>query len=170
LKLAYGGIILSMKIFLETSSIIGFLNSEPDCQAIDKILTLAKAGQIEIFVSDFAWEEQKGPLDEMGSSKKKRLESLANHAAKVARIGEWVLGVDVLAHDNSAEIESTLSTASQPDREQFLSHAALGSDFFVTKDKDFLKESVLSKFAKQYGFKVGTPEECLTFIEKRGEG
>jgi len=157
-----------MKICLETSCIIGFLKGEPDCQPIEKLLTLAETGQVKLFISNFAWEETYKPLDELGNSRKERLEHLTNPSPKVARLGEWVLGEDVLGHDDSAEIESALSKASRPDREQFLSYAALGLDFFVTKDKHYLKKSVRSKFVKQYGFQVGKPDECMDWIKQRG--
>jgi hypothetical protein len=157
-----------MKICLETSCIIGFLKNESDCEPIDKILTLAEAGQVELFVSDFAWQEQYKPLDELGNSRKERLCKVIYNAPRVARIGEWVLGEDVLGHDDSSEIEHTLSRASRPDREQFLSYAALGFDFFVTKDAHFLKKSVRSKLMKEYGFQVGTPAECGGWINQKG--
>jgi predicted nucleic acid-binding protein len=155
-----------MKICLETSAIIGFFNDEQDCQAIEKLLTLAEAAQVELLTSNFAWEEQYKPLNELGNSRKERLKCLTRYLPKVARIGEWQLGVDVLGSDDSAEIESTLSKASRPDREQFLSYAALGLDFFVTKDKHYLKKSIRSKLIKQYSFKVGTPNECIHSIEE----
>ena len=155
-----------MKICLETSAIIGFLNDEPDCQAVEKLLILAETSQIELFVSSFAWEETYKPLNESASSKKERLARLANPSPKVARIGELVLGEDVLGSDDSVEIEDTLSKTSRPDREQFLSYAALGLDFFVTKDKHFLKKSVRNKLTKQYNFQIGTPDECIHWIEE----
>ena len=157
-----------MKICLETSSIIGFLQGERDCQPVERLLTLAESGQVELFVSDFAWEEIYKPLDELGNSRKERLRYVAKHLPKVARIGEWELGSDVLGHDDSAEIEGALSQTGRPDREQFLSYAALGLDFFVTKDKDYLKKSVRSKFVKEYGFKVGRADECVDWLEQRG--
>ncbi len=158
-----------MKICLETSAIIGFLNDEPDCQAVEKLLILAETSQIELFVSNFAWEETYKPVNESASNKKERLKNLTNHLPKVARLGEWVLGVDALGHDDSAEIEATLSKASRPDREQFLSYAALGLDFFVTKDKGYLKKSIHNRFAKEFGFQVGTPDECVHWIKGKGE-
>ena len=157
-----------MKICLETSCIIGFLKGESDCQPIDKILTFAETGQLELFVSDLAWEEIHKPLDEIGNRRKERLKSLTNHLPKVARIGEGVLGEDVLGHDDSTDIERSLSKASRPDKEQFLSYAALGLDFFVTKDDHYLKKSVRSKFVKAYGFEVGRAAECVHWIEQRG--
>lgn len=157
-----------MKICLETSCIIGFLKGEPGCKPIERLLTLAETGDAELFVSDLAWKEQYKPLDELGDSRKKRLWQVFCNTPKVARIGEWVLGEDVLGHDDSAEIEAALSHASRPDREQFLSYTALGLDFFITKDNDYLKKSVRSKLVKQYGFQVGTPQECLTWIQESG--
>ena len=143
--------------------------NESDCEPIDKILTLAEAGSVELFVSDFAWEEQYKPLlDELGARRKERLCKVVCNAPKVARIEEWVLGEDALGHDDSAEIEHTLSRASRPDREQFLSYAALGLDFFVTKDKEhYLKKSVRGKFVKEYGFQLGTPAECVGWINQK---
>ena len=155
-----------MKICLETSCIIGFLKGEPDCEPIERLLTLAVTGDLEFFVSTFAWEEQYKPLDELGKHRKEQLERLANPSPKVARLGEWVLGKDVLGHNDSAKIENTLSKASRPDREQFLSYAALGLDFFVTKDNHFLRKSVRSKLVLQYGFQAGTPEECVHWIKQ----
>ena len=156
-----------MKICLETSCIIGFLNGEPDCEPVGRLLTLAEAGHVELFVSDFAWEETYKPLDKLGTSRKERLRYVTEHLPKVARIGEWRIGLDVLGHDDSAEIERALLQASRPDREQFLSYAAFGLTFFVTKDNDYLKKSVRSKLVKQYGFQVGTPDECMDWIEQR---
>ncbi len=157
-----------MKICLETSCIIGFLKDEPDCRSIERLLTLAESDQLELFVSNFAWEESYKPLDELGNSRKECLRCVAKHLPKVARIGEWILGEDVLGHDDSAEIEGVLSKASRPDKEQFLSSAALGLDFFTTKDDDYLKESVRNKLVKEYGFQVGTPDECVNWIKHKG--
>ncbi len=78
-----------MKICLETSAIIGFLNDEPDCQAVEKLLTLAENHQLEIFVSNFAWDEQLKPLNELGNSRKERLARLANPPPK---LGEGLEG------------------------------------------------------------------------------
>jgi hypothetical protein len=126
---------------------------------------MAETGQAELFVS---WGEIYKPLDKLGEIRKKRLVRVAKQLPKVARIGEWQLGINVLGHSDSAEIEDTILKASRPDREQFLSYAALGLNFFVTKDKDYLKKSVRQKFIKQYGFQVGKPDECLGWIKKRG--
>jgi hypothetical protein len=158
-----------MKICLETSAIIGFCKDEPDCQPIERLLTLAENYQVEILISNFAWDEQYKPLDELGNSRKERIARLANPSPKVARIGEWVLGEDVLGSDDSVEIGDTLSKTSRPDSEQFLSYAALGLDFFVTKDKHFLKKSVRNKLTKKYKFHIGTPDECIHWIEE-GQG
>jgi len=155
-----------MKICLETSCVIGFLKGEPDCEPIEKLLSLAETSDSELFVSNFTWEEQYKPLDELGKHRKERLKRLANLPPKVARLGEWVLGEDALGHDDSARIESTLSKASRADREQFLSYATLGLDFFVTKDYHFLKKSVRSKLISHYGFQVGTPEKCVHWIKQ----
>lgn len=155
-----------MKVCLETSSIIGFLKGEPDCEPVEKLLTLAESGQLEVFVSNFAWEEVCKPMDELGNSGMERLRCVAKGLPKVARVGEWRLGLDGLGHDNSADIERTISQASRPDREQFLSYAALGLGFFVTKDKHYLKKSVRNKYEKEYGFRVGRADECVEWIEQ----
>ena len=152
------------KICLETSAIIGFLKDEPDCQSIERILRLAEAGQVELFVSDFAWDEIYKPLDALGNSRKKRLEAITRHSPRVARLGEWCLGFDMLGHDESVEIEDTLFPAGRADREQFLSYAALSLDFFVTKDKHFLRKSAGEKMEEEYGFRVCTPDECSSQI------
>ena len=157
-----------MKICIETSYIIGFLRGETDCVHVERLLALAESGQVEVFISDFAWEETYKPMDEFGNSRMERLRCVAKHLPKVARIGEWRLGLDVLGHNDSAEIESTLSQASRSDREQFLSYAALGLDFFVTKDEHYLKKSVRNKYEKEYGFRVGRADECINWIEWGG--
>jgi hypothetical protein len=158
-----------MKMCLETSAIIGFLKDEPDCRSIEKLLALSESGQIELFVSSFAWEEAYKPLlDELGTNKKERLMKLTKHLPKVARIGEWTIGSDILGHNDSSTIELTLSKASRSDKEQFLSYAALGIDFFITKDKDFLKKLVRTRLEKEYGFQIGTAHECLDWIRQRG--
>ena len=157
-----------MKICLETSTIIGFLQDEPDCQSIERLLVLAKAGLIELFVSDFAWQEIYKLLDEKGNTKKECLKQVAKHLPKAARIGEWRLGFDVLAHNDSIEIEKTLSHSSRSDTEQFLSYAALDVDFFVTKDKHYLKKSVRSELVKEYGFQIGTADECIGWLKQKG--
>ncbi|MFC2026403.1 hypothetical protein ACFLUX_00290 [Chloroflexota bacterium] len=132
-------------------------------------MNLAETGHIELFASDFAWGEVHQPTSELGERRMQRLRRVANHAPKVFRIGESVLGgEDVLGHDGSSDIESTLSHASRPDKEQFLSYAALGLDFFVTKDEHHLKMSVKTKLANQYRFQIGKPEECLAWLEKCG--
>ena len=155
------------RICLETSSIIGFVKGEPDCQPVEQLLTLAETGEVEIFVSDFAWKEAYKPLDELGNSRKELVRRVAKALAKVARLGEWELGLDVLGHDNSAELEHSLSIANQPDKEQFLSYAALGLDFFVTKDNHFLRSHVRNKFREEYGFQVGNAKECMDWVNKR---
>ncbi|MBU2607987.1 MAG: hypothetical protein KKF26_01570 [Chloroflexi bacterium] len=155
-----------MKICIETSAIIGFLKGEFDCQPIEQLLTLAEAGEVEILVSSFAWDEVYKPLNELGNSKKERLRQMVQHLPKVARSGEWRLGFDVLGHEGSAEIEHSLSRASRSDKEQFLSYASLGLDFFVTKDKHFLKESVRTDFKRKYSFQVGNPKDCVDWIKK----
>ncbi len=158
----------NMKVCLETSCIIGFLNCETDCQPIERLLTLAEDSQVELYVSDFAWQEIVTPLDQSGVEKMERLRRVAKYLPKVARLGEWVLGEHVLGHDNSPGIERGLSHASRPDREQFLSYAAVGLDYFVTKDHHYLKRSVRTQFVDQYGFEIGMPEECLAWLEKQG--
>ena len=157
-----------MRVCLETSCIIGFLNGEPDCQSMEMLLNLAETGHIELFASDFAWGETRQPTSEPGKRRMQRLRCATKPVPKVARIGEWVLGEDVLGHDDSSGMEATLSRASRPDREQFLSYAAVGLDFFVTKDDHYLKRSVRARLANQYGFRVGRPEECLTWLKKCG--
>lgn len=156
-----------MRICLETSVIIGFLQDEPDCQPIETLLTLAENNQIELFASNFAWEEAYKPLNKLGKSRKERLMRLTKHLPKVARLGEWQLGLDVLGHDDSPEIEFTVSKASRSDIEQFLSYAALSLDFFVTKDRGFLKKSVHSKLTNEYGFQVGTVKECINWLKQK---
>jgi hypothetical protein len=138
-----------MKMCLETSCIIGFLNGEPDCEPVGRLLTLAETGHVELFVSDFAWKETYKPLDKLGISRKERLRYVTEHLPKVARIGEWRIGLDVLGHDDSAGIERTLLQASRLDGEQFLSYAAFSLTFFATKDNGYLKKSVRSKLIKQ---------------------
>ena len=157
-----------MRVCLETSCIIGFLNDEPDCRSIERLLNLAETGHVDLFVSDFAWRETRQPIGELDKRKMQRLKCATKPLPKVARIGEWVLGEDVLGHDDSLDIETALSRASRPDREQFLSYAAVGLDFFVTKDNHYLKNSVRARLANQYGFKVGMPEECLSWLKKCG--
>jgi hypothetical protein len=157
-----------MRVCLETSCIIGFLNGEPDCQAIEVLLNLADTGYIELSVSDFAWEEIYQPISELGKREIQRLRRVANPMPKVARIGEWALGEDVLGRDDSSDIEATLSHASRPDKEQFLSYTAIGLDFFVTKDNHYLKRSVRTRLVNQYGFEVGRPGECLNWLKKCG--
>jgi len=118
-------------------------------------------------VSSFAWDEVYKPLNELGNSKKERLRRVVQHLPKVARLGEWRLDFDVLGHEGSAEIEHSLSRASRPDKEQFLSYASLGLGFFVTKDKHFLKESVRTDFKRKYSFQAGNPKDCVDWIKKR---
>ncbi len=156
-----------MKICLETSSIIGFLKGEHDCQPIEGLLTLAETSGIEIFVSHFAWEEIYKPLNGLGNSRKERLRRVAKHLPKVARLDELRLDFDVLGHDGSAEMEGVLLKAGRPDTEQFLSYAAFGLEFFVTKDEHYLKKSAQSKL-EEWGFSICTAEECLNWIRQRG--
>lgn len=99
-------------------------------------MTLTETGYVELFVSDFAWEETYKPLDKLGTSRKERLRYVTKYLPKVAHMGEWRIGLDVLGHDDSAEIECTLLQASRLDGEQFLSYAAFGPTFFATKDDD----------------------------------
>lgn len=58
------------KICLETSVIIGFLNDEPDCEAVDTLMALAEGGILKLYISDFAWAEQYKPLNESSEQKK----------------------------------------------------------------------------------------------------
>jgi hypothetical protein len=104
---------------METSVIIGFLKGEFDCQPIEQLLTLAEAGEIEIFVSSFAWDEVYKPLNELGNSNKERVRRVVQHLPKVARLGEWELDFDVLGHKGSAEIEHSLSRASRQTKNSF---------------------------------------------------
>ncbi len=79
-----------------------------------------------------------------------------------------MLGECVLGHDDSCEVEVVLSRASRPDIEQFLSYAAVCLDFFVTKDNHYLKKSVQTKLTKEYGSRVGNPQQCLNWLKERG--
>ena len=54
-----------MMVCLETSCIIGFLNDEPDCQPIEKLPNLAETNHIQLFASDFAWNETCQPVSEL---------------------------------------------------------------------------------------------------------
>ena len=159
-----------MKICLETSSISGFLKGEPDCEPIERLLTLAETGKVELFVSSFAWKEIYDPLDELGSSRRERLSQVAKRFSKVAWVRHtWkIIGLDVSGKDDFAEVERSLSQASGLDGDHFLSYAALGLNFFVTKDRGYLEEPVRSQLVKKYDFQVGTADECVDWIGQRG--
>jgi len=157
------------KIVLETSAAIAYLTNEPESADIERLVALAEAGRIQLLMSEFAWSEIE-PGHQHPADRLERLASIAHHIPKVARVGEWRLGLDMLGHDASNEIQSRIGPgAGSADTEQFLSFAARASaSYFVTKDRDFLKESKRTGVHKRFGFQVGAPEACLEWLREEG--
>ncbi|MEW6143074.1 MAG: hypothetical protein AB1597_08005 [Chloroflexota bacterium] len=124
----------------------------------------AESGELDVFVSDFAWDEIYKAPDAAGKSGKERLRRVATPLQKAAHLDEWKLGVDILGHTDSSKMDKVLSRASRPDREQFLSYAAIGLDYFVTEDKHYLRKTVRNKLTKEYGLIVCSVAECVEAI------
>jgi predicted nucleic acid-binding protein len=156
------------KIVLETSAAIAYLTNEPESADIERLVALAEAGRIELLMSEFAWSEiERG--HQHRADRLERLASIAHHIPKVARVGEWRLGLDMLGHDASDEIQRALPSgvrSDRPDLEQFLSYCARSRlAFFVTKDEGFLKESARLNVHAKFGLRVGRPEGCISWLE-----
>ncbi len=156
-------------IVLETSAAIAYLVNEPEWEDIERLLALAEAARIQLVMSEFAWSEIK-PGHKHRRDRLERLQNVAQPIPKVARVGEWRVGLDMLAHDASNEIETSFPRkAGREDREQFLSYAARATaSYFVTKDKDFLKGSMRTSVHKRFGFQVGQPKSCLESLKEEG--
>ncbi len=157
-------------VALETSAAIAYLNGEAEWEEVEELVRLAEGAKISILMSDFTWREIK-PHPAHDTVRLERLRRVGEPLPKVARVGEWILGVDVLGHDASSEIERRLGGgASRADREQFLSYASQPDvDFFVTKDKrDFLRNSVKERVHQRFTFQVGEPRDCLEWLREQG--
>jgi hypothetical protein len=155
-------------VMLETSVAMAHLKGEPEALTIEMLLALAEAGAIRILMSDYARREIVPSRQPEG--KLSRLYSVAELVPNVARIGDWRLGVDMLGHDASEEIEKMLpSERTRQDLEQLLSYAARHEmSYLVTKDKrDLLKVSI-QKLYEKHGFNVGTPAECIEWLRSLG--
>jgi hypothetical protein len=157
------------KIVLETTAAIAYLASEPEWPDVETLVALAEAGKIGLLMSEFAWS-QIDPEHEHRRDRLERLRNVADHMAKVARVGECRIGSDMLGHDASNEIATRLGRgAGREDTEQFLSFAARAdATYFVTKDKNFVKYSMRTGVHERFGFQVGTPRACLDWL--RGDG
>lgn len=93
---------------------------------------------------------------------------------KVARLDEWVLGVDVLGGDEFLRLEEDIRAEWKPgqkplpgreDFDHIHTHWALGRDVFLTWDKGVL--ALADKFAR-LGIRVQTPDQYLE--QRRGSG
>ena len=157
------------EIVLETSAAIAYLADEREWADVERLVVLAEAGRIRLLMSESAWGEIE-PGHEHRRDRLQRLKKIAHHIPKVARVGESRLGLDMLGHDASREIEASFrARAGREDREQFLSFAARASaTFFVTKDEDFLRDSMRTGVHNRFGFQVGRPEACLEWLKEEG--
>ena len=155
-------------VALETSAAIAYLNGEAEWDEVEELVRLAEGAKISILMSDFTWREIK-PHPAHDTVRLERLRRVGEPLPKVARVGEWILGVDVLGHDASSEIERELRSLGTPDIEQFLSYCAQHrkSVFFVTKDHGFLKAKAKRQVHAEFGFQVGKPADCLEWLEER---
>lgn len=130
-----------------------------------EIWQLVDEGEIEWAVTrgvDFDIPE--GPLRE----RLKELPVLAvTKTGKVARAGQWLLGVDVAGGEEFVRLESEIRTEWKPgqrklpgseDFDHVHTHWALGRDVFLTWDQGVLALS--ERFAK-LGICVTTPEQYL---------
>lgn len=155
-------------IALETSAAIAYLNGEDEWEEVEELVRLAEGAKISILMSDFTWREIK-PHPAHDTVRLERLRSVGEPLPNVARVGEWILGVDVLGHDASSEIEKELRSLSTPDIEQFLSYCAQHhkSVFFVTKDRGFLKAKAKREVHAKFGFQVGKPADYLEWLRRQ---
>lgn len=154
------------KITLDTDALRDLLeHRERGVKAMYEIWRLVDEGEVE-------WAVTRGvDFDIPEGRLRERLKELpvlsVTKTGKVARVGEWILGVDVLGGEEFVSLENEVKAEwapgqrNLPGREDFdhiHTHWALGRDVFLTWDQGILALS--EKFTK-LGICVTTPEQYL---------
>jgi len=157
------------------------LNAEGKLGPMNDLEVYANRGQVSLFKTDVLDTElqQESPGPE-AARRKEKSQSLPEDIGPLV-IGHSRIGHTRLAGESTqAELDELTKlllgrsfrqvarngeTRSVRDVMHLYTHIRHGRDYFVTKDRLFLEKQ--DAIREQYGTRVGSPAECLEFLEER---
>lgn len=157
-------------VTLDTNVIYEYLADQARGRVVEELLKLAESGEVELVVTRGIRKDiARAPL----SSRLAELPLLGvREEGKVARLGEWILGVDYLGADSFLGLEEEIhaewkpgdpALPSQEDFDHLHGHFVRGRDVFLTWDKGILR---LAARLARMGIKVMQPEQYLRRVRR----
>jgi predicted nucleic acid-binding protein len=156
----------NLKLTLDTNVLMEYWKERTKYDEVEKLLSLAEQGKVDLAVTARIYEDIKTyPLAERLNELK---ELNIEETGSVTRLGQWVLGRDMLGDEEFDESSKTMDdfiakrhgqAVDLRDWDHLHAHYLLKRDVFLTWDKGII--NLAKELKNKFGIDVMMPEKFL---------
>lgn len=128
-----------IRVTIDTMYVRDVLDDRPEKKLVERLLDAQRDGVVEVAVT--AVIEDDIPNDPLATRLKELPVLGIESVPRVARLGSWVLGRDVLGSQDAVDFFNSTTTQlpGTADQSHLHAHIAADRDIFLTRDKGILR-------------------------------